>query len=294
MPNWTRRPTTSCSSWASHSLYNNHYEESTEKLREYQTKHPDDYLAALCIFYNRFFESGHGKALKSVQYHQLLAELTTTIAAYEKKDCHGINFATFGRSLDCEYVGAALWSLKLVLRGEVEGWIHVGEERRKFADYAERSVSPQTLFLLGVYEYKISQQGWPKRLAARTIVGAPTDRDHAVAMLLKSLKNNESFFADEARLALLGVEKDIADGKNPCNLTSRGKSQAVRELVESYPPRILFDYLRSRYPEHKDVRGFAEACKKKPMTHGPPDIPAAHPTFKQGLKSTLTFLPSPL
>ena len=116
--------------------YNNRYVEAEAKFREYQKLHPDDILASLRLLYNRFFETGRGERLSSSEYRAFLGELDQTIRKYEAKDCHAIDFSASGRSLDCAYVGAALYSLRMTLRGLHEGWYRVGDDRKQFLTYA--------------------------------------------------------------------------------------------------------------------------------------------------------------
>ncbi len=98
--------------------YNNRYAEATAKFQEYRGLHPDDPLVTLRILCNRFFETNHGRNLSKEDYRKFIIEISTAIEAYEKKDCYAIDFATTGRSIDCDYVGAALYSLRAALHAQ--------------------------------------------------------------------------------------------------------------------------------------------------------------------------------
>ena len=238
--------------------YNNRYADARAKLAEYERLHPDDVLASLRILYNRFFETGHGERLSSDGYREFLAELDAAIRKYETKDCHAIDFSASGRSLDCAYVGAALYSLRMTLRGLREGWLRVGDDRKKFLTYAAWSRAPQIFHLLGVYEYEPSRLSRWKRMAL-AVAGVPTDRDHAIRTFMRSLEGNESPFVDDIWLTVLKIERET-DGKNPCDADRRDESPAVQELLLRYPPRRVLGYLQSKYPGNHEVQVFVRAC----------------------------------
>ena len=95
---------------------------------------------------------------------------------------------------------------------------------------------------------------------AVSLVGVPTDRDHAVRTFMRSLEGNTSPFVDDVWLTMLKIERET-DGKNPCDANRHGDSPAIRELLARYPPRRVLGYLQSKYPSNSQVREFEGVCR---------------------------------
>lgn len=243
--------------------WNNDHDGAVREFKRYQANHPDDPLPDLRIMYTQFFKTGHGKNLSREAYAAFLADLRAAVRKYETKDCHTIDFNGIARSLDCAYVGAALWSLQMVLRGENEGWRKVGEEHKRFLAYIDQSKSPQKNLLYGVYAYKTSTIPWGYKAALKLCpwFKVPTDRDEAIRTIMRALEKNDSYFFDDILFALLDIERGNKEKvKDPCDPNRKPDSPAMRELLEKYPPRSFLSSLQPRYPSNSQVREFAAAC----------------------------------
>jgi len=227
--------------------YNNRHQEAQEKFALYKQAHPDDLLVAVRILYDRFSSAGKndkGKFSAATEYQELLLIVNKAIATYETKQCSNTNIEEIAdHTIDCPYIGAALYSFRMGLVGANDSWFKVIGDRDAFVTQAGKSKVSQTLFLLGLYEYQVSVRipfgaGW----IARWKYHVPTDEGHALTLILKSLEGNESPFRDDIVFFMLDVSCYRKDAK------------AVRVFTKE---RSLVDDFRSllgHHPGNKKIR----------------------------------------
>jgi hypothetical protein len=239
--------------------YRNQYPSAGERFLAYHAKHPEDSLASLRMFYNRLFETNHGSALSSREYDQFIDDVTVAIGTYEApgNGCRAVDFVVVGHGLDCAYVGAALYSLRMALYARQWSFRKAGADRKRFLEYAARSSAPQRLFLKAMEEYQLSRRLWGERWMLNR-KGIPTDYDHAVENLLQSLRGNDSPFVADILMTVLRIERE-SNGRNPCDPNRKVKDAAVRKLLAEYPPVRVLESLRY-YADNVEVREFAAAC----------------------------------
>ena len=111
--------------------YDGHHDEAQKEFGEYRRAHPDDLLVYLRIAYDRFFGKAHG-AVSHDEYLLLLNFTNEAIEKYEKIGCAGTDLKSIaGTTLDCPYIGAALYSLRMTIVGKSDSWRKVGNDRNK-------------------------------------------------------------------------------------------------------------------------------------------------------------------
>lgn len=220
--------------------YASHHAAAEEKFEAYRKTHPDDLLAYLRTCYDRFF-GARGEKFSRDEYPALLGIVTEAIAKYEAKGCAGTDIRSIaGDTLDCAYVGAALYSFRMTLAGKYDSWFKVGKDRDKFLSCANQSRSLQAQFLLGLYEYEPSVQSWPIRTALRHFGRVPTDHAHAVATVLQSLDGNAGPFVDDIWFFVFDAE---------CRYDGA-------DFMKKYPLTQVFGYLRAKYPDNSKIKNF--------------------------------------
>lgn len=220
--------------------YASHHAAAQENFEAYRKSHPDDLLVYLRICYDRFF-GARGEKLSRDEYSALLGTVTEAIGKYEAKGCAGTDIRSVaGDTLDCAYVGAALYSFRMTLAGKYDSWFKVGRDRDKFVLYANQSRSLQAQFLLGLYEYEPSVQSWPVRAVLRRFSNVPTDHARAVAQILRSLDGNAGPFVDDIWFFVFDAE---------CRYDGA-------DFMKRYPLTQVFRYLRAKYPENIKIKSF--------------------------------------
>lgn len=226
--------------------YAGQHAEAQKEFEAYREKHPDDLLVYLRMGYDRFLGKPSAQ-ISPEEYRSLIALVSEAIAKYEKIGCSGTDIQSVaGTTLDCPYVGAALYSLRLTLVGKSDSWRKVGKDRDKFLLNAKQSRSRQALFLLGLYEYEPSRQWPPLRFMLRNFAKVPTNHDRAVATILRSLEGEPDPFRDDIWLFIFDVE---------CACDGRG-GPPDEAFLKKYPLKDLVNYLRAKYPESPKLKGY--------------------------------------
>jgi hypothetical protein len=195
--------------------YNGQHEEAQAKFGEYERNHHDDLLVPLRSGMNQLFDVRSSKMSKD-EYHELLGDISNAIILLETKKCVDTDLQGIaGGTLDCDYVGAALYSFRAALRMKNERWYWVINNRKmlradddQFFYYAKRSKSRQALFLIGVHEYELCQS------VLGSVTGDPHDCKEALATINRSL-DDESPFADDIWFYVLRLEfRDLKSQKD--------------------------------------------------------------------------------
>lgn len=226
--------------------YAGRHAEAQKEFEEYRKAHPDDLLVYLRSGYDRFLGRRH-EDISRDEYRKLVDFTSEAIEKYEDIGCSGTNLKSIaGTTLDCPYIGAALYSLRMTLIGESDSWRKVGKDRNKFLECAENSRSQQAVFLLGLYEYKPSRQSWFVRFALQKFAHVPTDHAHAVATILRSLEGEPSPFMDD-------VWFFIFDAECACDGT---ETDVDRAFARKYPLAQVYEYLTAKYPESPRLKGY--------------------------------------
>jgi hypothetical protein len=226
--------------------YSGRHAEAQKEFEEYRRAHPDDLLVYLRIGYDRFL-GRRSEDISRDEYRRLVDFMNEAIGKYEKIGCSGTDLKSLaGSTLDCPYIGAALYSLRMTLVGKSDSWRKVGKDRDRFLQCAKQSRSHQALFLLGVYEYEPSRQVWPIRFALQRFAHVPTDHAHAVATIFRSLEGEPSPFADD-------IWFFVFDAECACDGMS---GKADNAFVEKYPLKQVFEYLHARYPGNNKLKQF--------------------------------------
>ena len=217
--------------------YDGNHNAAREKFDEYRKSHPDDLLVPIRVFYDHLFDV-HASKMDKDEYQRLLHEADVAIALFESKKCAGTDLAGIaGDTLDCDYVGAALYSFRAVLRVKNESAIWklknskvLRADDNSFFFYARRSRSLQAQFLLGVHEYEISQS------ILGFITGDPRDRDEALKTIGRSLASR-SPFADDVWFYVLRLELKNQDG--------------AQFFIKDHPPAAIIAMLQPKYPHNR-------------------------------------------
>jgi len=209
--------------------YNGDHVAARQKFQEYGRNHPDDLLGPLRIFYDRFFDV-HSSKMDEKQYRELLRDVNRAISIFETKACTGTDLREIaGNTLDCEYVGAALYSFREVLFLK-NHWIlnlkaEVADDRNFFL-HASRSASLQAVFLVGVHEYEKSEHFFGK------------GREQAIQKISASL-NDKSPFRDDIWFFVLRMEAQKKDGMD--GIARRYSAGGISaRLKASYPNNRFF------------------------------------------------------
>jgi len=217
--------------------YNGDHDAARAKFAEYDQRHPDDLLARLRTFDDRMFDIRSNKLSKE-EYRHFLADVNAAIATYEEKGCSGTDLKGIGDgTLDCDYIAAALYSMRmaLYLRNESKWWVFNnrkmlrGEDDRFFF-YARRSKSLQAKFLLGVHEYEIVNSRWG------AFSNDPRDLDEAMRFIKEAL-DDKSPFANDVLFFALRTEIENQPG--------------APELTACCPAAAIIAILQPQYPKNR-------------------------------------------
>ncbi len=234
-----------------HYSYEAYHPGAREMFRQYKSVHPDDFLSVIRMDYDYLFDVNASPA----EYAALLQDVDTAIARFEAlkyagTPCAGTDLKGIARgALDCNYIGAALYSFREAIRikkdGKFADWNANGVDDRQFFSYARTSASAgciQAKFLLAVHEYEAGNAtlaGIPHIIpwVLRT-KGVPADRDDAVRKLAHALAaNDQSPFADDIRFYVLRIELQHKYG--------------AEELSKEFPPAALIAQLQPKYPHNR-------------------------------------------
>lgn len=229
--------------------YDGDHQEARREFLAYKKAHPDDLLSALRLDYDYLFDVNTSEG----EYGSLLRDADAAIGIFEAEKragtpCSGTDLKGIaGDTLDCDYVGAALYSFRVAIRikkdGKFADWKEDGEDDRQFFAYAvpsARAGCVQAEFLLAVHEYEASSA---RVLGAPLLVpwilkkkGIPVDRDDALRNLVASLRD-KSPFADDVRFYILRIELEHKEGD--------------QELEKKASPAALIAILQPKYPHNR-------------------------------------------
>ncbi|HUC31244.1 MAG TPA: hypothetical protein VMR99_00970 [Candidatus Paceibacterota bacterium] len=218
--------------------YDGKHDDTRTEFAKYKQSHPDDLLSTVRLSYDYLFDTR--SKMSRAEYHDLLHKVNDAIALFELKKCAGTDLAGIaGNTLDCDYLGAALYSFRMALQMKNEkfywGIMHLTAlqaDDDHFFLYARRSDNAgilQSRFLLGVHEYELSQSG----IGSHT--RDPHDRADALALIRASLLGT-SPFADDQWFFVLDFEN-----KNPND---------VPACFKDYPRDAVIARLHSEYPDN--------------------------------------------
>jgi hypothetical protein len=222
--------------------YDGNHQVARKKFAEYQLNHPDDLLAPIRVSYDHLFDVNLSKMTKG-DYDDLIKAMDSAIAIFESKRCAGTDLRQLaGDTLDCDYVGAALYSARVVWRIKRDGAFHNrsenGADDKQFFVHAERSKSPQAKFLLGIHEYEASNAKWHGIGAswALKLHGTPVDQDEAIRNIEASFAN-ESPFADDVWFYVLRLELQHKPG--------------AETLAKNHSPASIIARLQPKHPHNR-------------------------------------------
>ncbi len=226
--------------------YNGEHGEAQKRFLEYVQAHPGDMLVGLRLAYDRFSERRKERGeLPQEEYALEIRALDEAIAEYEARGCTEASRDTIraiaGDTIDCEYLATGFYSLRMTLRGENEGWFSakqaIEKDHRAFLDVAAHSKSKQAKFLLGLYEYKASEQGGFRKMGV-LLARIPRDRSHAVEVIEDALHGNSSPFVDDIYIFILDAERRRRAAKDQSGF------EADHPILE------IERYLKHRYPRN--------------------------------------------
>lgn len=217
--------------------YDGQHDAARAKFGEYRERHPEDLLVPIRVFYDHLFDVRLSKMDKG-EYQDLLHQVNDAITLFEAKGCAGTDLTGIaGDTLDCDYIGAALYSFRAVLRIKNESALWKFQNRNllradddEFFLYAKRSKSLQSQFLLGVHEYELSQS------LIGSFIRDPHDRDHGLRTIEGSLASM-SPFADDGWFYVLRIELKNQDG--------------AALLIKDHPPAAIIARLQPKYPHNR-------------------------------------------
>lgn len=225
---------------------NGKHEEARKEFTDYQGKHPDDLLVPVRVAYDYLFDVGFPLKDKS-EFGSLVDDMDKAIQKFEllkSQGCPGTYLAE--GTLDCDYIGAALYSTRVVLRIKRDGGALKSKDLNaaddnQFFFYAHRSKSVQAQFLLGVHEYQASMATWlgvPAAWALKKFRKTPVDRDEGLRLIVASLKD-QSPFVDDVWLFILDVE---IENKSGADMLAKEYSSAaiIARLQPKYPNNRIF------------------------------------------------------
>ena len=216
--------------------YNNYHPQAREEFQKYKQAHPNDLLSRLRMLYDRTSDV-HFKDMDQTNYKDLLVDVDDAIGIFEAKACAGIDLAGIAENtLDCDYVGAALYSFRVALLVGNEGYVWKFKHRKvlradddKFFYHAKRSKSLQAQFLLGVHENELSKS------ALGGVTKDPNDRHEGLEIIRRSMKDG-SPFADDIWFYVLRQEID---------------DPAVAKSFPEASPIAIITRLQAKYPNQK-------------------------------------------
>ncbi len=218
--------------------YNGDHAAAREKFQEYDRNHPDDLLGPLRMFYDRFFDV-HSSKMDEKQYRDLLRDVNRTISIFETKGCTGTDLREIaGDTLDCEYVGAALYSFREVLFLKNHWILNLKAELaddKNFSIHAGRSASLQAAFLMGVHEYEKSEHFFGR------------GREEAIRKISAAL-GDKSPFKDDIWFFVLRTESQNKEGMD--------------DIAKRYPSGEISARLKAKYPDNRIFRDSTDSFEK--------------------------------
>ncbi len=231
--------------------YGAYHPGAREMFRQYKSVHSDDFLSVIRMDYDYLFDVNAAPA----EYAALLQDVDTAIARFEAlkhegTPCAGTDLKGIARgALDCDYIGAALYSFREAIRikkdGKFADWDANGVDDRQFFAYARASASAgciQAKFLLAVHEYEAGNAtlaGIPHIIPwVLRKKGVPADRDDALGKLAHALAaNDQSPFADDIRFYVLRIELQ--------------RKYGAEELSRIFPAAALIGQLQPKYSHNR-------------------------------------------
>lgn len=221
--------------------YDGKHAVAREEFREYQERHPDDMLVPVRVLYDHLFDV-HDADMDRGEYRALLAMMNAAISRYARVGCAGTDLQGIGNgTLDCNYVGAALYSsreaLYLAFHGTLWRLMHkdlIGADDRRFFFYVHQAhPSAQTMFLEGLHEYEASNSGWSLVLKMKNI---PASTDDALRIVLAAFED-KSPFADDIWFFALRTELERKPG--------------AERIERIHPPAEIIARLQQKYPDNR-------------------------------------------
>jgi hypothetical protein len=222
-----------------------HHDEARARFRQYKQDHPQDLLVPLRMGYDYLLDSRPRTGQQAhADYLTALGFVSDAIRTFEKNgntcvgtDIQGISNGT----IDCNYVGAGLYSLReaLILKNETKH-IHEMDDDRHLRAYAGWSGSPQSKFLLGVHEYEESIIRYKGiRIAPFIAVFERTtiDQNDGLNLIASSL-TKETVFSDDGWFYVLKLEIDRRPGYERFAKDPRYSIDAIKKR------------LRAKYPDN--------------------------------------------
>ncbi len=226
-----------------------------EEFREYRERHPDDMLVPVRVLYDHLFDV-RDMGMSRGEYDALIVMLNGAISRFTRIGCAGTDLRGIGRNmLDCNYVGAALYSsreaLHLAFHGTLWRLMHkdvIGADDRRFFFYIRQPhPSAQTMFLAGLHEYEASNSGWSLMLKMKNI---PTDMDDALRIVSGAF-GDKSPFADDVWFFALRTELERKPGGD--------------RIERIHPPAEIIARLQPRYPDNRIFRDGLTSSFKDPF-----------------------------
>lgn len=225
--------------------YDGQHETARRDFAEYEALHPDDLLARLRNLYDHQFDTRPD--VPSNAYGAVMKEADDAIKIYEHVGCAGTDIRGLtGGTVDCAYIGAALYSFREVWRFEHAHFYRlpfvfgkIKDDDRKFFACTRVSHAVQTQFLLGVHEYEMSRVAAVPFTASK-LKGAhiPFDRDDALRKMTSALVDTGPF-ADDVWFYLYHLERN------------HEKEAWAKELVEAHPLQSMRQRLEAKYPDNR-------------------------------------------
>ena len=237
--------------------YDGRHAAAREEFREYQERHPDDMFVPVRILYDHLFDI-HDAGLEGGEYAALLAMMNGAISRFARVGCAGTDLQGIGNGmLDCNYVGAALYSsreaLYLAFHGTFWRMMHkdiIGADDRQFFFYVHQEhPSVQTMFLEGLHEYEAGNSAWSLVLKMENI---PTSMDDALRIVSGTF-GDESPFADDVWFFALRTELERKAG--------------AERIERIHPPAEIIARLQPKYPDNRIFSDGLTSSFKDPLAN---------------------------
>lgn len=160
--------------------YDGWHHAAREELQAYMKIHPYDLLAPDRLLYDYIFAT-HGPKMGKKEYEDVLHIADNAIKVFEARGCSGTDLSIAGKSVDCAYVGAALYASREALLVKNNGIFHalgaIRRDDRRALHWARRSNFQQARLLIGINEYEKSKVLFNRRAEALDeIVAATNDK----------------------------------------------------------------------------------------------------------------------
>lgn len=217
--------------------YDSKHDEARDDFATYRQSHPDDLLSHTREFYDHFFDAREKHRTKE-QYRDLLQEVDNAIGLFEVEGekCTGTDQKILTDSgLNCEYIGAALYSFREALRASNQ-WYMLNffsnrADDEKFLKHAKLSGTLQARFLVATHDYIKFQHLHIGNL-------------QSIFKELKTALADTSPFADDVWFYLLNLEKT---------------DPAAAQFFKDYPIEMIKARLAAKYPDNSAIQGEAKS-----------------------------------